>query len=51
MSAALERGGVLIPAIRYPTVARGTARLRAAVDIGKTDADLSRTVKLLASLT
>ncbi|MBQ6341280.1 MAG: 6-carboxyhexanoate--CoA ligase [Kiritimatiellae bacterium] len=51
VSAALERGGVLIPAIRYPTVARGTARLRAAVDIGKTDADLSRTVKLLASLT
>ncbi len=51
VSVALEREGVLIPAIRYPTVARGTARLRAAVDVGKTDADLSRTVKLLASLT
>ena len=51
VSAALEREGVLIPAIRYPTVARGAARLRAAVDIGKTDADLSRTVRLIASLT
>ena len=50
VSAALEREGVLIPAIRYPTVARGAARLRVAVDVGKTDADLSRTVKLLASL-
>ena len=50
VSAALEREGVLIPAIRYPTVARGAARLRAAMDVGKTDADLNRTVKLLASL-
>ena len=50
VSAALEREGVLIPAIRYSTVARGAARLRAAMDVGKTDADLNRTVKLLASL-
>ena len=30
-SAALEARGFLIPAIRYPTVARGEARLRVAI--------------------
>ena len=50
VSAALERKGVLIPAIRYPTVARGAARLRAAVDIGKTDAELQRVAALVAGL-
>ena len=50
VSAALEREGVLIPAIRYPTVARGAARLRAAVDIGKSDAELRRTAALIAQL-
>lgn len=30
-SAALEREGIFVPAIRYPTVARGTARLRVAL--------------------
>ena len=51
VSAALEREGVLIPAIRYPTVARGAARLRAAVDVGKTDADLRRaTACIIAAL-
>ena len=49
VSAALEREGVLIPAIRYPTVARGAARLRVAVDIGKTDADLQRVADLVAT--
>ena len=48
VSAALEREGVLIPAIRYPTVARGTARLRVAVDVGKTDAELQRAADLVA---
>ena len=48
VSAALEREGVLIPAIRYPTVMRGAARLRAAVDVGKTDAELQRTADLVA---
>jgi 7-keto-8-aminopelargonate synthetase-like enzyme len=42
--------GVLIPAIRYPTVARGAARLRAAVDIGKTDAELQRVAVRVAEL-
>ena len=48
VSAALERAGVLVPAIRYPTVARGAARLRAAVDAGKSDADLERAAELIA---
>ena len=50
VSAALEREGVLIPAIRYPTVARGAARLRAAVDAGKSDADIDRAATLIAEL-
>ncbi len=49
VSAALEREGVLIPAIRYPTVAHGAARLRVAVDIGKTDTDLQRVADLVAT--
>ena len=48
VSAALEREGVLVPAIRYPTVARGAARLRAAVDVGKGDAELARAAALIA---
>ena len=48
VSAALEREGVLVPAIRYPTVARGAARLRAAVDVGKSDAELSLAAALIA---
>ena len=50
VSTMLERAGVLIPAIRYPTVARGAARLRAAMDIGKSDADLRRTAMLIAQV-
>ena len=50
VSEALALEGVLIPAIRYPTVARGAARLRAAVDIGKTDAELQRVAVRVAEL-
>ena len=50
VSEALALEGVLIPAIRYPTVARGAARLRAAVDIGKTDAELQRVAVRVADL-
>ncbi len=39
-SAALLERGVWIPAIRYPTVARGTARLRAAVMASHTDEEI-----------
>ena len=49
VSEALAREGVLIPAIRYPTVARGAARLRAAVDVGKTDAELQRAATCVAA--
>jgi len=41
-SAALERAGFLVPAIRYPTVARGTARLRVAIMSAHTPDQLRR---------
>ena len=37
---ALQERGILIPAIRYPTVARGEARLRLTITAGHTAADL-----------
>ena len=40
-SAELAERGFLVPAIRYPTVAHGAARLRAAVQCGHTEADLA----------
>jgi len=46
----LEKG-FLIPAIRYPTVARGTARLRVALMSAHTEADLSRAAKAIAEST
>ena len=49
VSEALLREGVLVPAIRYPTVARGEARLRAAVDVGKSEAELVRAANLVAA--
>jgi len=41
-SAELERAGFLVPAIRYPTVARGTARLRVAIMSAHTPDQLRR---------
>ena len=49
VSEALLREGMLVPAIRYPTVARGEARLRAAVDVGKSEAELVRAANLVAA--
>ena len=40
--AALERSGFLVPAIRYPTVARGAARLRVALMSAHTRDQLRR---------
>lgn len=40
--------GVLVPAIRYPTVAKGTARLRVALMATHTEEELERTAKLIA---
>lgn len=45
----LLENGFLIPAIRYPTVARGTARLRAAVMSAHTEDDLRRAAELLST--
>ncbi len=48
-SAALERDGFLIPAIRYPTVARGSARLRVAVMSAHTAGQLSAAADSIAA--
>ena len=45
----LERRGFLVPAIRYPTVARGSARLRFAVMSAHTRDQLSAAAEALAS--
>jgi 7-keto-8-aminopelargonate synthetase-like enzyme len=41
LAAALRERGVFIPAIRYPTVARGAARLRITVTAAHTTSDLA----------
>lgn len=41
--------GILVPAIRYPTVAKGTARLRVALMSSHTEAELANTAKLIAA--
>ena len=45
----LLANGVLAPAIRYPTVAKGTARLRVALMATHTEAELSQTAKLIGA--
>lgn len=45
----LLQQGCLIPAIRYPTVAKGTARLRVALMSSHTEAELKRTAQLIAA--
>ncbi|MGN0847472.1 MAG: 8-amino-7-oxononanoate synthase, partial [Kiritimatiellia bacterium] len=47
-SAALEEQGILVPAIRYPTVARGAARLRVAVMSAHTPDQLRRAAAAIA---
>ena len=47
-SARLREKGFLIPAIRYPTVARGSARLRCALMSSHTEADLSSAARAIA---
>jgi 7-keto-8-aminopelargonate synthetase-like enzyme len=49
-SAALLEQGLLVPAIRPPTVAPGTSRLRVALSAAHTDAQVERLVKALADL-
>ena len=45
----LLQQGVLAPAIRYPTVAKGTARLRIALMATHTEAELAHTAKLIGA--
>jgi 7-keto-8-aminopelargonate synthetase-like enzyme len=46
----LREKGFLIPAIRYPTVARGTARLRVTLSAGHTQEHVSGLCAALVSL-
>ncbi|HOX57004.1 MAG TPA: 8-amino-7-oxononanoate synthase [Candidatus Paceibacterota bacterium] len=49
-AAALRDQGIFIPAIRYPTVARGKARLRLTVTAAHTSADLTQLLTAFKSL-
>jgi 8-amino-7-oxononanoate synthase len=49
-AARLLRRGLLVPAIRPPTVAAGTSRLRVALSAAHTDEQVERLVKALAEL-
>jgi 8-amino-7-oxononanoate synthase len=49
-SRALECAGILVTAIRPPTVPEGTARLRVTLSAAHTDADLERLLAALATL-
>ena len=49
MAAKLEARGFLVPAIRYPTVAKGAARLRVSVSARTTEKDLSALALAIAA--
>ncbi len=49
-SQALERAGLRVPAIRPPTVPRGTSRLRLSISAAHAEADIDRLVRELAAL-
>lgn len=46
----LWQGGIYLPAIRYPTVSRGKARLRLTLSAAHTDEQVNQILKALASL-
>ena len=50
MAAELAARGFLIPAIRYPTVARGKARLRVTLTAAHTAEQVAELVSALAEL-
>jgi 8-amino-7-oxononanoate synthase len=50
VAAALRERGIFIPAIRYPTVARGQARLRLTLTASHTKAELSQLLEALEAL-
>ena len=47
---ALRRQGIFVPAIRYPTVARGKARLRVTLTVAHSSEDISRLTDALKAL-
>jgi 7-keto-8-aminopelargonate synthetase-like enzyme len=47
LSERLLEAGVFVPAIRYPTVARGEARLRITVSAAHTSEDIEQLLKAL----
>jgi len=47
-SAALLEAGILVPAVRYPTVARGEARLRVTLTAAHTEKDVERLLSAIA---
>ena len=49
-AAALREQGIFVPAIRYPTVARGKARLRLTVSAAHAAADVSQLVTAISNL-
>jgi 7-keto-8-aminopelargonate synthetase-like enzyme len=49
-AASLLEQGVFVPAIRYPTVARGQARLRLTVTASHTESDLAELLRALGNL-
>ena len=50
MAAKLRERNIFIPAIRYPTVARGTARLRLTITASHTADDVSELLTALGDL-
>jgi 7-keto-8-aminopelargonate synthetase-like enzyme len=50
IAAHLREQGVYIPAIRYPTVARGQARLRLTLSAAHTPADVAQMLAALDSV-
>ena len=49
-AAKLREHGIFVPAIRYPTVARGTARLRITLTAAHTESDVGELVRALKTL-
>jgi 7-keto-8-aminopelargonate synthetase-like enzyme len=50
IAAQLREQGIFVPAIRYPTVARGAARLRITLTAAHSPEDLAMLVRVLAPI-
>jgi 7-keto-8-aminopelargonate synthetase-like enzyme len=46
----LREAGVFIPAVRYPTVARGAARLRVTLTASHSSADVAELLRVMGSI-